>query len=303
MESQPEPRQTADRAFFSLSLLLLLATSLIWGTSFILIKKAGSVFSPVEIGTLRIVYAFVAFIPVFLNQRHKIPKGVWTWLLVSGLMGSLFPSLLFSWAGSKIQSSLSGMLNAVTPLFTVLAGTLFFQQRFAISKWFGLLVGLLGALVLGFMKPGGHLSFNIYILPVILATLFYALNVNLLKIKFNEVPPLLLSSATIVAIGPIAATLLFGFTNFTHKMTHTPGAWEAAGFVAILGLFGTAVALVLFNKLIQISGPLTASSVTYIMPVVSVLWGLADGEPFGMVQAAGLGGILIGVYLVNRKKD
>jgi len=285
----------------NLSVILLAATSLIWGTSFILIKKASLVFAPLEVGALRVFYAFVAFIPVFWFYRKKIPNALWAWIILAGLIGSLFPSLLFSWAGSKIQSSLSGMLNAVTPLFTVLVGTIFFQQKFALQKWVGLMIGLLGTLILGFMKPGGSLEMNWFVLPVLFATILYAFNVNLLKIKFSGIAPLELSAATVVAVGPIATVILFGFTDFQYKLFHVEGAIQAAGYVAILGFFGTAFALVLFNKLIQISSPLTASSVTYIMPIISVLWGLADNEPFGLSQGLGLFGILIGVFLVNKK--
>jgi len=285
----------------NLSILLLAVTSIIWGTSFILIKKASLVFSPLEVGALRIFYAFVALLPIFWIQRKKIPTQLWGWILLAGLIGSLFPSLLFSWAGSKIQSSLSGMLNAVTPLFTVLVGTLFFHQKYNLVRWIGLMIGLFGAVILAFMKPGGALEINVFVWPVIFATLLYALNVNLLKIKFSEIPPLALSASTIAAVGPIATVILFGFTDIVYKIQYVDGAMQAAGYVAILGFFGTAFALVLFNKLIQISGPLTASSVTYIMPLISVLWGLADGEPFSLTQGIGLVGILIGVYLVNKK--
>lgn len=285
-----------------LSYILLAATSLIWGTSFILIKKATLVFAPLEIGNLRVFYAFLAFIPVFWTSRKQIPANFWGWIFLSGIMGSLVPSMLFAWAGSKISSSLSGMLNATTPLFTILAATFLFGQRFALQKWLGLLVGLLGAGILAVMKPEGNLELNLYILPVLFATLLYALNVNLLKIKLGHIPPIALSAASIVAVGPIAAVILFGTTDFTEKLIHAPGAWEAAGYVAILGLLGTALALMLFNKLIQISGALTASSVTYIMPVISVFWGLADGESIGGAQVAGLAAILVGVYVVNRSK-
>jgi drug/metabolite transporter (DMT)-like permease len=222
------------------------------------------------------------------------------WILLSGLMGSFFPSLLFAWAGSKIDSALSGMLNAVTPLFTVLIGIVFFGQRFSRIQWLGISFGMSGALMLGLLKASG-IELNFYVLPVILATLFYALNVNLLKSKFAQVPPLILSSATIVAVGPAAAVLLFGFTGFTDKLLHTPGAWQAFGYVVLLGIFSTAIALVLFNRLIQIAGPLVASSVTYLMPIVSVLWGVADGEDMHPFRLLGLAGILAGVYLVNRK--
>lgn len=285
-----------------LSYILLAATSLIWGTSFILIKKATAVFAPMEIGNLRVFYAFIAFIPIFWTSRKKIPANMWGWIFLSGVMGSLLPSMLFSWAGSKISSSLSGMLNAITPLFTILVATFMFGERFSVNKWLGLLVGLVGALILALMKPGGSLELNVFILPVVFATLLYALNVNLLKVKLGHIPPIALSAASIVAVGPIAVFILFGTTDFTHKLVSEPGAWKAAGYVAILGLLGTALALMLFNKLIQISGPLTASSVTYIMPVISVFWGMADGEPIGFIQIIGLLAILVGVYVVNRSK-
>lgn len=285
----------------NLQFLLLLSTTLIWGTSFILIKKASLVFQPLEVGSLRIVIGFLFFLPVFLLQRKNLPKGMAGWILLSGLMGSFFPSLLFAWAGSKLDSALSGMLNAVTPLFTVLIGISLFQQRFSAMQWLGILAGLSGALTLGFMKASG-ISVNVYVLPVIVATMLYALNVNLLKSKFARVPPLILSSATIVAVGPAAVVLLFGFTGFTEKIRYAPGAWQAFMYVAALGIFSTAIALVLFNRLIQIAGPLVASSVTYLMPLVSVLWGLADGEEMHLFRWLGLGGILAGVYLVNMKQ-
>ena len=222
------------------------------------------------------------------------------WILLSGLMGSFLPSLLFALAGSKIDSALSGMLNAVTPLFTVMIGIIFFGQRFTGLQWAGISAGLAGALMLGLLKANG-IELNFYVLPVILATLFYALNVNLLKSKFSQVSPLILSSATIVAVGPAAAVLLFGFTDFIPKMISHPGAGEAFSYILILGVFSTAIALVLFNRLIQIAGPLVASSVTYMMPIVSVLWGVADGEDMHPFRLLGLAGILAGVYLVNRK--
>lgn len=289
-------------SYRNLSIAILAITSLIWGSSFILMKKATHVFTPLEVGTLRIFIAFIAFIPIFWWERKKIDfTGRFGLIFLSGMMGSFLPSLLFSWAGTKIASSLSGMLNATTPLFTVLIGVFFYQQKVVPLKWIGLLLGLAGSVVLAFFKPGGQIEWNMYIFPVILATLCYALNVNLLKRRFEDVHPLVLSASTIIAVGPLAGFILFGTTPFVSHILHEPEAWKAISYVAILGIFGTAVALVLFNKLIQISSPLTASSVTYIMPLVSVLWGLADAEPFGLVQVVGLMALLVGVYLVNRK--
>lgn len=289
-----------EKSIRNQSIVLLLATTLIWGTSFILIKKAGQVFLPLEVGALRIVFGFIFLLPAFLLQRKLLPKKMWHWILLSGLLGSFIPSLLFAWAGSKIDSSLSGMLNATTPLFTVLIGIVFFKQKFSGRQWTGIIAGLAGALSLGLLQPHG-IEVNAFVLPVVLATLLYALNVNLLKSKFSNVPPLALSAATIVAVGPAALVLLLGFTDFTTRLFTLPGALQAIGYVAVLGIFSTAIALVLFNRLIQIAGPLVASSVTYMMPVVSVMWGLIDGEPMGAGRIFGLLGILAGVYLVNRK--
>lgn len=289
-----------EKSHRNLQYLLLFLTTLIWGTSFILIKKASQVFEPLEVGSLRIVVGFLFFLPVFLLKWKNLPKGMGFWIFLSGLMGSFLPSLLFALAGSKIDSALSGMLNAITPLFTVLIGILFFGQRFTGIQWLGIMLGLAGALMLGLLKASG-IELNFYVLPVVLATLFYAINVNLLKVKFAGVSPLLLSSATIVSVGPAAMVLLFGFTGFTAKLIHSPGAWQALSYVVILGVFSTAIALVLFNRLIQIAGALVASSVTYLMPIVSVLWGLADGEEMHPFRIIGLLGILAGVYLVNAR--
>jgi drug/metabolite transporter (DMT)-like permease len=289
-----------EKSIRNQSIVLLLATTLIWGTSFILIKKASQVFLPLEVGALRIVFGFIFLLPAFLLQRKLLPKKMWRWILLSGLLGSFIPSLLFAWAGSKIDSSLSGMLNATTPLFTVLIGIVFFGQKFSVRQWAGIIAGLAGALSLGLLQPHG-IEVNAFVLPVVLATLLYALNVNLLKSKFSNVPPLALSAATIFAVGPAAMVLLLGFTDFTTRLFTLPGALQAIGYVAILGIFSTAIALVLFNRLIQIAGPLVASSVTYMMPLVSVMWGMIDGEPMGAGRIFGLIGILAGVYLVNRK--
>jgi drug/metabolite transporter (DMT)-like permease len=289
-----------EKSIRNQSIVLLLATTLIWGTSFILIKKASQVFLPLEVGALRIVFGFIFLLPAFLLQRKLLPKKMWRWILLSGLLGSFIPSLLFAWAGSKIDSSLSGMLNATTPLFTVLIGIVFFRQKFSGRQWAGIIAGLAGALSLGLLQPHG-IEVNAFVLPVVLATLLYALNVNLLKSKFSNVPPLALSAATIFAVGPAALVLLLGFTDFTTRLFTLPGALQAIGYVAVLGVFSTAIALVLFNRLIQIAGPLVASSVTYMMPVVSVMWGIIDGEPMGAGRIFGLFGILAGVYLVNRK--
>jgi len=287
----------------SLSILLLAVTSLIWGSSFILIKRGLLFFSPFEVGSLRIFIAFLIFLPVAIMGLKKINKEDWPLLGLSGLLGSLFPSLLFSFAGSKLDSSVSGTLNAVTPIFTMLVSLFFFGHRIKWLNAFGILVGFIGAVALALKNTSNGVSFevNFYAMLVVLATLFYALNVNLLKTRLSHIPPVQLSAITIFFAGLPAGIILFGFTDFTQHFDFSTEAIQALGFVAILSLGGTAIALVLFNKLIQISNAVVASSVTYIMPVVALAWGILDDEIIYPTQYFGVGAVLVGVYLVNKK--
>lgn len=285
-----------------LIILLLAITSLIWGSSFILIKRGLEVFSPVEVGTLRVFLGGFVFLPVALAYAGKVPKTKWKTLALSGLLGSFFPSLLFATAGAHMDSALSGMLNGVTPLFTVLVSTLFFRYPLKTNQLSGILIGFLGALLLALANSQGGIHIDIYVLPVVLATIFYAFNVNILKNYLADFKPVPLTALTIFFAGLPAAVILFAHTDFLVKMHTVPKAWAAFGYIAILGIMGSAVAMVLFNKLIQISNAITASTVTYLMPMIAVLWGWADGEKLTAYHLAGLMLILLGVYIVNRKK-
>lgn len=287
----------------TLAFLLLGITSLIWGSSFILIKKGLLFFSPLEVGSLRILIAFLVFLPISLPAFAKVKKEDLWMLGLSGLLGSLFPSLLFSIAGSKLDSSVSGTLNAVTPIFTMLVSLTLFGHTIKWVNALGIFLGFLGAVALALKNSatGVHFEVNVYAILVVLATLFYALNVNILKTRLSHIPPIQLSAVTIFFAGLPAGVILFGFTDFTHHFDFSAQAKQALGFVFILSLGGTALALVLFNKLIQISNAVVASSVTYIMPVVALAWGLADGEHIYTNQFVGVGAVLAGVYLVNKK--
>jgi drug/metabolite transporter (DMT)-like permease len=179
---------------------------------------------------------------------------------------------------------------------------LFFNQRFRGYAIFGLLISFGGAIILAVARAEGAIGgFNAYALLVVLACALYGFNVNFLKYKVEGLGSLTITSVSLLLIWPFALVYLFGFTDFTHKLIEQPGAWEAAGYIIILALMSTAVANLIFNKLLQIASPLFAASVTYIMPIVSVMWGVLDGEQLVMGHFVGMVAILGGVYLANRK--
>lgn len=292
--------KSEKKDYTALGLLILLA--LIWGTSFILIKQGLKVFEPKELGALRVTAAFLFLLPVGLMKFKEIKPGDSFKLMASGLMGIFIPAFLFSTAQTKIDSSVAGILNTLSPLFTMIMGTLFFNQRFKGFAILGIAVGFAGTLVLMLSRAGGKIGgINFYALLVVLACMFYGTNLNWIKAKLLHLGSLTLTSVSLLFIGPLAMFFLFGFTDFTTKMETAPGAWQALGFVVLLGCMSTSIATALFAKLVKLSSPLFASSVTYIMPIVSVMWGLLDGEVLTMGHFIGMAFIVGGVWLANRK--
>ncbi|MGC1241451.1 MAG: DMT family transporter [Chryseosolibacter sp.] len=284
----------------ALTLLILLA--LIWGTSFILMKKGLVVFSAGELGSLRVAAASIFLLPVAVVKLRELKVRHYPMLFASGMMGIFFPAFLFALAQTRLESSVTGIMNSLTPIFTMLVGVLFFQQQFRRQSIIGILLGLLGSVVLILANSGGKIeNVNLYALLVILACAFYASNVNYVKYKIADLNALTITSISLMLIGPLALIYLLGFTEFASKMAHTEGAWGAFGFIILLGFMSTSLATILFNKLVKLTSPLYTSSVTYLIPVVAVLWGLFDGEQLFVGHVAGMAAIIGGVYLANRK--
>ena len=286
----------------STALFLLIVLSLIWGTSFILIKQGLKVFSPAEVGSLRVAAAAIFLLPFAFFRWKELKKNDPIKLFLSGMMGIFIPAFLFALAQTRLQSSVTGILNTLSPIWAVLMGALLFHQRFRGYAVIGLLISFAGAIILALARAEGSIGgFNAYALLVVLACAFYGINVNFLKYKVQGLGSITVTSVSLLLVWPFAVVYLFGFTDFTHKLTTQAGAWEAAGFILILALMSTAVANLIFNKLLQISTPLFAASVTYIMPIVSVMWGVLDGEKLYIGHFIGMIAILGGVYLSNRK--
>lgn len=281
--------------------LLLGALTLIWGSSYILIKKSLIVFSPVEMASLRISLSFLACIPFLFSALKSIPKEKYPYILFVGLFGTGFPAFLFAFAMVHISSSVSGIINSLSPLFTVLTGLLLFGVAVTRTKMLGVLIGFLGALVLVLGKKDVNFKADLFYasLPV-LATFCYGLNSNFVKRFFPATNALHVTAIAMTVMGIPALIVLFS-TDFVFKMQHAEGALFSFSCVCFLALFGTVIAWLLFYKLVQRTDALMAASVTYLIPIVALSWGLADGETLNFIQLLGMLLILAGVYFVGKR--
>jgi drug/metabolite transporter (DMT)-like permease len=282
------------------SWFLLGLLSIIWGSSFILMKLGLMAFSSSEVAIIRLLSAFsfvLFFIPFHIK---KFPKRVWLGFLASGLLGNFFPAFLFTLAETKISSSVAGLLNSFTPPATLLAGVIIWKirpGRFGIP---GVVLGLFGAGALFLASKGqeGPVEY-FYCSLVLLATACYWMSVNIIKRYLQEISPLTNAIWSMTFAG-LPCLFLIPFFNFGVGFTH-PQATESLSFTIILGVVGSAISVILFNQLIRSSTALFASSVTYLIPVVSLMWGMGFGEDVGPLHFISLILILLGVWLINKK--
>ena len=288
--------------------VLLLVLACIWGTSFILMKKGLVVFSALELGAIRVSVAALLLLPFALRHVGTVGRGRYKWLALSGVVGTLIPAFLFAYAETKLASGLAGVLNALTAVFTLLVGALLFKQRLTGARVLGIVLGLVGTVVMlqlggsgGDATPAGEGNawYGGYILA---ATIGYGLSVNVIKHKLSGMTPIAVTSMLLMLIGGPALVFLLLGTDFVHKLTTVPGAWTAFGYIALLATMSTAVAMVLFNKLIQQSTALFASSSTYLIPIVALALGALDGEAFNIWHFMGMVVILGGVLIIHRAK-
>ena len=278
--------------------LVLILLALIWGTSFILIKKSLIAYSDYQVASLRIAISSLAFLPVILWEWRRINWKKWDRFLIVGLTGSGIPPFLFSAAQTQISSSLAGALNGLTSIFTLIVAMLFFNQKWDKSKALGVLLGLLGAgfIILFNNRVEGNFF---YAMLIVVATILYAFNGNMVKWFFVEEKPLHISAVSIGMLGPGALIILFSSDFLSILKTH-PQAGFSLGAVTILALMSTVFSSVVFFRLIQKTNAVFASTVTYLIPFIAVLWGLFDGESFHWFYLVCLIVILVGVYLTRK---
>ena len=284
-------------------LVYLITLSIIWGSSYILIKKGLVGLTPLQLGSTRIIMTTVILMIFGWKQLQKIPKNAWKWIILTGFFGTFFPSYLFAFAETVIDSSVAAVLNGMTPLFTLILGLLFFNSSFKWMKIVGVLVGFGGTLVLvsnEFTMRSGLSSW--YAFLVVAATLCYSINVNLIKHKLQGVPALAIALGNFIAI-VIPAFVVLLFVDFPWtKIISSSEVSSSIGYILILSLFGTALAKVMFNELVSISTAVFSISITYLLPIVAIAWGILDGEQFTLIQWLGCALILLGVYLITDKK-
>ncbi len=285
----------------NLKWIYLLILSLIWGSSFILIKKSLVGLTDYQVGALRIVLTSLFLFSVGFKSLKQVKKRHWKWVIISGLVSSFFPPFLFAMAQNHIDSAIASILNSLTPLATVAVGILLFKILSSRLQILGVIVGLVGTVLLilagADLNPGQDYWYSSLI---ILATIGYAFNVNIIKKYLNDISALAVTTGNFIFLFLPALVILY-LTGFFEAILDSREMQVSFGYVAILSLFGTAIAKVIFNKLVQIASPVFASSVTYTMPIVAVVWGLIDGESFGFLQAFAAAIILFGVYLANKK--
>ena len=283
--------------------IILILLALIWGSSFILIKKGLVIFAPAEVAAIRVLSASLFLLPISIRPLRALSRKNIVLLFVAGLVGSLVPAFLFALAQTKLDSAVTGVMNALTPLSVVIIGALFFSQRFQTKNYIGLGLGFAGTAAL--IVAGSDiaaLNVNYYAFFVILATVCYGLNLNLIKFRLAEISPQVISGVSLMLVSIIPVIYLFGISDFSNKIVNEDGAWLALFYLILLGIAGTAIALVIFNRLVQISTPIFASFVTYLIPIVAIFWGVLDGESLYLTHYIGMALIIAGVYISNRKK-
>jgi drug/metabolite transporter (DMT)-like permease len=226
----------------------------------------------------------------------------WKQLLVLGLISNLLPALLFAEAQTKISSSLAGMLNSLTPVSTIIVGILFYKFRINLPLVIGLLLGLTGSIILSLIGSAGRIGeLNVYALFIIAATILYGISGNLIKKYVGKIDPLVLVSLTIFSVGIISLIILFS-TDFSHRLSTSPDALLSLGSTFILGAIGTAFALAVFNHIVKMTNAVFASSVTYMVPVIAIIWGFLDNELLFPLHFVGMGIIIVGIYIINKFK-
>lgn len=284
---------------------ILLVLALIWGSSFILMKRglfhAGRpVLGPVQLATARLAIAWLALSPLLFVHAPLLRKH-WLPLLGTGALGNGIPAFLFATAQTRIDSALSGMLNSLTPLCTLVIGVLFFGHRLRMAHIIGILAGLAGAVgLIAWQRTGQGLpAWNGYALLPVLGTVCYGCSANIVKRHLHALPAAATACLALTFMGPWALAGSFA-TGLPATLGSVPHAWAALGFTALLAVLSSALSLVLWNALLKRASAVWASSVTYLMPVVAIGWGVLDGETLTAPQYGMIALVLAAVWLVGR---
>ena len=277
--------------------------SLVWGSSFILMKKALLGVTPIQLGALRMIFTAIFLLSVAFPSLKKIKKKHYKYIVYTSLTGTFIPGFLFAFAITTIDSSIVAILNSLTPFNTLIFGATIFGFVLKRSQLYGILIGLVGTLIL--ILNGAALNPNQnywYAFLIIIGSIGYALNANMIKKYLNDLDALAITTGNFLLL-LVPATIVLGFTDFFDTFDFKDEVLlQSLGYLLILSIVGTGIAKTIYNKLVQISDPVFSSSVTYLIPLVAIFWGVLDGEKLSLLQIFAGVVILLGVYLVNKKK-
>ncbi len=281
--------------------IVLIFLALIWGSSFILMKKSLLTFSFMQVGSMRIFFAFLFFIPFIIKKFKNLNRKNIISILIVGFIGNAIPAVLFAKAQTDVDSSLAGMLNATVPIFVWIIGISFYKAKTKFINMVGLFIGLIGAAGL-IIKDYTNVfeNFNLYALYILVATLFYGINTNEVKYKLHHLDAMSVTALAFLFIGPTAGFYLL-FEDFSTAIAN-PKFYESLLYVVILAFFSSFIAVVIFNKLIKFTSAIFAASVTYIIPIFAIIFGLIDGETITVFQIIFMIIIFAGVFLIKNKK-
>lgn len=285
----------------NLKWFLLILLGSVWGSSFILMQFGLKGVNSIQLGALRILFAGTFLLLIGFKHIAKIPSYKWKYIALTSLCGTFLPAFMFAIALKHIDGSVSSILNSLTPVNTLLIGLLVFGLSVQRRQIFGVILGFIGCVLLVVFGDNENTTQNyMYAILIAIASLFYGLNVNLIKHYLSDLKPLTISVGNF-SIMFIPALIILYFSGFFATVTNTE-TQTALSFIAVLGIVGTGLSNILFFKLIQISSPVFASSTTYIIPVVAFILGFAFmGETLNFIQAIGALIVLLGVYFSSRK--
>ena len=287
-----------EKSFKNYIILILLAV--VWGSSFILMKRGLVAYDYIQVAALRLFIAFLSLTPFMLKAIKVVQRKHLLAIVAMALFGNGMPAFLFTKAQTELDSSVIGILNSLVPLFTLLLGVYFFKTKPTKTNIAGIIIGLCGALILIYSTMGEGIEINNYVFLVISATVMYAISINVIKKYLHDLDALSITALAFLLIGPLSAIYIFN-TDFLEIATTTNQGVISLGYIALLAVVCTSSAVVIFNKLIRQSTAIFASSVTYLIPVVAIFWGIVDGEKVALIHLLSVVIILSGVYLVNKK--
>ncbi|QQV02235.1 MULTISPECIES: DMT family transporter [Chryseobacterium] len=281
--------------------VLLILLSIIWGSSFILIKKSLDHFSPYQVGALRVLIAGIILMPVAIANYKLFPKKHLKWLILAAFTGNFFPMFLFPMAEKQISSSIAGIVNSMMPIFVIIVGALVWKFSTTKRQITGVLISFTGVCILAF---GGDDGTKFKILPILfllLATLCYAISTTTVKSKLMEVPSTILSAFVFSFVLFLPSVFSLLSTGFASQFTFSKENMIGLGFVSLLSVFGTGLAMMMNYRLLKVSTPLFASTVTLLMPIVAIIWGILDGEKLTLFQSSGAAVIIAGLLFLRSK--